>query len=115
MTEIRPVNNANLYENKTVKQNAKVEAKTPEEVKDGKKKMVLALGALGIAGAAGIAVAAKKGKINFSSLKNIGDDVANAATESQSSCHFQGTVHEADNLDMETLKNFVRQKMERRQ
>ncbi len=62
--------------------------KTPEEIKDGKKKLALALGALAVAGAvtAGVVIAVKKGKLNNSQIKNVikesADDIGNAVKNS---------------------------------
>ena len=72
MTDVKTISSGKLLLNDQEKSVAKTEKKTPEQVKDGKKKIALALTGLGIAAAAGvgIAVAVKKGKINLPSLKN---------------------------------------------
>ncbi len=62
--------------------------KTPAQIKDGKKKLALALGALAVAGAvtAGVVIAVKKGKLNNSQIKNAikesADDIGNAIKNS---------------------------------
>lgn len=62
--------------------------KTPEQIKDGKKKLALALGALAVAGAvtAGVVIGIKKGKLNNSQINNVikesADDISNAVKNS---------------------------------
>ncbi len=62
--------------------------KTPAQIKDGKKKLALALGALAVAGAvtAGVVIAVKKGKLNNSQIKDAikesADDIGNAIKNS---------------------------------
>ncbi len=52
--------------------------KTPKEIKDGKKKLAMALGALAVAGAvtAGVVIAVKKRKLNNFLIKNVIDESA---------------------------------------
>lgn len=73
------IQNAKITETvKTAKTNEVKTEQNQQEIKDGKKKLALALGALGVAGA-GIVIAAKSGKL--SSLKKVKSATTNAKEE----------------------------------
>ena len=76
---LNKIQNGNIVETvKTAKKNEVKNETNQQEIKDGKKKLALALGALGVAGA-GIVIAAKTGKL--SSLKKVKSATTNAKGE----------------------------------
>ena len=57
MTTVKTINSGNVLQKELAKPAEKTEKKSSEQVKDGKKKIALALTGLGIAAAAGVGIA----------------------------------------------------------